>query len=121
MLPLLRNRESIVIVESCGRVLPRRGDVVLYKTGDQYIIHRILRITPEEYLIRGDNTFFLEHVPKSSLLAVMTGFYRRPERRLVSRNNALYRLYRLSLPMIRLARRICGKIRKRLRRLFAAS
>ncbi len=105
MMPLLRNRESIVIVEAADRVPPRRGDVVLYRMGDTYILHRVLRVTPEEYLIRGDNTWALERVPKAALLATMTGFYRRPEGRLVSRDDAAYRLYRLALPLIRRARR----------------
>ena len=87
MLPLLRNRESIVIVESVDRVPPRRGDVILYKYGTAYVLHRILRIKADEYLIRGDNTWIVEHVSKDTLLATMTGFYRFAEGRLVSRND----------------------------------
>ena len=42
MLPLLRDRQSIVTVESVSRVPPRRGDVVLYKAGGRYILHRVM-------------------------------------------------------------------------------
>ena len=118
MLPLLRNRESIVIVESVDRVPPRQGDVVLYKCGTTYLLHRILQIRPDEYLIRGDNTRVLEHVSGDDLLATMTGFYRRAESRLVSRNNLFYRLYQLMLPCIRLTRRINNLIRRILRRWY---
>ena len=76
MLPLLCNRESIVIVESVDHVPPKRGDVVLYKYGTTYLLHRIMQIKPDEYLIRGDNTQIIEHLPKDALLATMTGFYR---------------------------------------------
>ena len=117
MLPLLHNRESIVIVEDVNRVPPRRGDVVLYRTGGTYILHRILRIGPEAYVIRGDNTWVLEHVPKTALLATMTGFYRRPESRLTGMNNVFYRLYCLALPSVRLARRISGLAKRAVRKL----
>ena len=116
MRPLLSDRESIVIVEAADRVPPRRGDVVLYKTGETYILHRVLRIKPEEYLTRGDNTWVIEHVPKDAVLATMTGFYRYPESRLVSRNNIAYRLYVLALPEIRLVRRGGSKVKREIRK-----
>ena len=62
MLPLLHNRQSIVTVESVDRVPPRRGDVVLYKVNGTYILHRVMRIQGGDYLIRGDNTWVMEHV-----------------------------------------------------------
>ena len=92
MLPLLYDRESIVIVESADRIPPGRGDVVLYKAGNRYLLHRILEIREEEYLIRGDNTQVMEHVPKETVLATLTGFYRHPESRLVTRNDISYRM-----------------------------
>ena len=112
MFPLLRNRESIVIVESVDHVPPRQGDVVLYKYGTTYLLHRILQIKPDEYLIRGDNTWVIEHVPKDTLLATMTGFYRRAEGHLITRNNLFYRLYQLMLPFIRPVHRYSNLIKK---------
>ena len=118
MLPLLHDRESIVIVEDIGRVPPRRGDVVLYRMGGRYILHRVLRIEGEAYVIRGDNTWTLEHVPKTALLGTMTGFFRRPKSRLTGRKNVVYRLYCLALPGIRWARRCGGKVRRGIRKIF---
>ena len=112
MLPLLRDRESIVVVEDARRVPPRRGDLVLYKAGDTYILHRVLRVRQEGYLIRGDNTWTLESVPKEALLATMTGFYRHAEGRLVSREDAAYRLYRLALPGIHCTGRVCRRAKR---------
>ena len=112
MRPLLRDRQSIVIVEDVRRVPPRKGDVVLYKTGETYVLHRILRINGEMCLIRGDSTWYLEQVPREALLATMTGFYRRPEGRLITPSDPGYRLYRLALPAIRWTRRIGSKARR---------
>lgn len=112
MLPLLHDRQSIVIVEDVKNVPPKKGDVVLYKTNGTYILHRIRKITETEYLIRGDNTWFIEHIPKANLLATLTGFYRTPNGKLVTRNNAAYRVYQIVLPAIRWIRRIGGKIKR---------
>ncbi len=117
MLPLLLDRQSIVLVEDVRRVPPRRGDVVLYRTGGgTYILHRVLRAGPEEYLIRGDNTRMPEHVPKTTVLATMTGFYRRPDSRFISRTDAACRLYRLALPGIRWFRRGRNVLKRAIRR-----
>ena len=116
MLPLLHDRQSIVIVESVQNVPPERGDVVLYKTNGTYILHRIRKVTPEEYLIRGDNTWTLEHIPRGAILATMTGFYRTPEGKLITKNNLSYRLYRAALPAVRLIRRGGGKARRIVRK-----
>ena len=112
MMPLLLDRESIVVVEDAERVPPRRGDVVLYKTGETYILHRVLRIEPEKFVIRGDNTWTLEHVPKTALLGTMTGFCRHPDDSFVHRDNVLYRLYRMVLPAIRWSRRSLGLLKR---------
>ena len=88
------------------------SDVVLYKNGNRYLLHRILKIKPDEYLIRGDNTRIIEHVPQNALLATMTGFYRYPDGRLISRDDHRYRLYQLMLPCIRSFRRIKNLIKR---------
>lgn len=112
MLPLLHDRQSIVIVEDIKNVPPKKGDVVLYKTNGTYILHRIKKIKENEYEIRGDNTWFNEHIPKEALLATMTGFYRTPNSKLTERNNPVYKLYQFILPAIRWGRRIRGKLRR---------
>ena len=112
MEPLLHDRASIVVVEAVRSCPPRRGDVVLYRTGGVYILHRVLRIEPERYIIRGDNTWILEYVPRAHVLGTMTAFYRRPEGRETLPKDPAYRLYCALLPLIRIARRIVGKLRR---------
>ena len=114
MKPLLHDRQSIVVVEDAGKVPPKKGDVVLYKTNGTYILHRVMKITEKEYLTRGDNTWTIEHIPKEALLATMTQFCRKPEGRMIHRNHPANRLYRLALPCIRWTRRIGSAIKRRL-------
>ncbi len=112
MMPLLHDRESIVIVEAIKNRKPQLHDVVLYKRGNTYILHRILKIREKDYLIRGDNLWTTESVPKDRVMAVMTGFYHEPEGKLIERKNVLYQLYIFLLPWIRWGRRIGRKIRR---------
>lgn len=75
MLPMLhQNRDIVVIVPPKGRL--KKYDVALYKRGSSYILHRIIGIQDREYLIRGDNTYRMEHVPPELMIGVLTGFVR---------------------------------------------
>jgi len=55
MWPMLREGRDLVIIEACeGRL--RRYDVPLYRRDSgQYVLHRILRVRKEDYVICGDN------------------------------------------------------------------
>ena len=112
MEPLLHDRASIVVLQHIDRTKPRKGDVVLYKNGGIYILHRVLTENKTEYIIRGDNTYRLETVEKDAVLGVMTGFYRTAEGRLISRDNTGYWLYCLFLPLIRLVCRVVRKLKR---------
>ena len=75
MLPMLhQNRDIVVIVPPEVRL--KKYDVALYKRGSSYVLHRIIGIQDEEYLIRGDNTYRIEHVPQELVIGVLTGFVR---------------------------------------------
>ena len=116
MKPLLHDRQSIVIVGDVRKVPPRKGDVVLYRTQDTYILHRVMDTDGSMYHIRGDNTWRMEHVPRQALLATMTGFYRSPRGRLITLRDPLYRLYCAALPLIRCVRKAGARVKQRLRR-----
>ena len=44
--------------------------------GEKYVLHRVIRVLPEGYLIRGDNCLTTERVQESQVIGVLTGFYR---------------------------------------------
>ena len=78
MRPLLRTRKDIVEIRKKGPDRCRKYDVVLYKRGEKYILHRILEILPDgKYIIAGDNTTFLEKdITDDRILGVMTRIIR---------------------------------------------
>ena len=78
MRPLFKTHRDMVILEKCAE-LPGKYDVVLYRYGDKYILHRIIGVDNEKslFIIRGDNTFRKEYVPFSKVIAKLTSFKRK--------------------------------------------
>lgn len=77
MLPLLNEDTDLV------RLVPVKGklkkyDLPLYRSpqGTHYILHRILEVKKNYYLICGDNNTFYEKVPFDRVVAVAEGFYK---------------------------------------------
>ena len=77
MLPLFRNNKDIVTIKSIDRDL-KVNDVLLYrkKSTDEFILHRLLKITKECLIIRGDNRYTKEYIPFEDVIGVMTAFER---------------------------------------------
>ncbi len=76
MLPMLKNRrDTIVVKPKTERLKPL--DVALYKRGDAYVLHRVLEVKDEGYIIRGDNCYSDENVPESWVIGVLTEFFRK--------------------------------------------
>ena len=91
MRPLFRTNRDMIILKVPTEE-PKRYDVVLYRTrSGKYVLHRIVKVLPEKFLIRGDNTYTLEHVEKSRILAVLTEFNRKGKKHTV--NDVSYRIY----------------------------
>ena len=76
MEPLLRQDRDLVEIRVPGARL-NRFDVALYRRGPAYVLHRVVEVRPEGYLIRGDNTFVLETVPDSAVIGVLASFVRK--------------------------------------------
>ena len=112
MLPLLKNRKSIVHVISVAERAPKIKDVVLYKQGGKYVLHRILSRDADIFIVRGDTNYFLERVPVADILGVMDGFYWRPSFSYISCRSVIYKLYIIFLPVIRPVRRMLIRIKR---------
>ena len=91
MWPLFRtHRDTVYIAKVEGRL--KRGDVALYTAGEgRYILHRVLRTKENEYLIRGDNTYRIEHVPHDRVIGYLMEFDRKGKHKTTSAFS--YRLY----------------------------
>ena len=75
MRPLFREGKDVVIVRK-NIAPPKKYDVVLYGRAGKCVLHRVIRKKGDENLIRGDNTYALEHVKDSDILGVLMEFDR---------------------------------------------
>lgn len=92
MMPLIRQRRDIMEIHKKGPERCKKYDVVLYKRGSRYILHRILRVLPEGYLIAGDhNTFVETDITDDMILGVMTRVIRDGES--ITPENFWYKVY----------------------------
>ena len=91
MYPMLRNRKDTIIIEPYkGRL--KKFDVPLYKRDSRYVLHRIIEVLPDSYVIRGDNCEQKEYgITDADILGVLTGFYRDSKR--VDMNGLGYKFY----------------------------
>lgn len=95
MWPLLRSDKDNAVIAPITRHL-RKGDVVLYRkpTTNELILHRIIKITDNELVIRGDNVYYKEtEVKTDDIIGILEGFYRNKKYHSVNDNFA-YTLYR---------------------------
>ena len=91
MYPMLRNRRDTVVIRRIDREL-KRYDVVLYRCKERYVLHRILAVTEEGYLICGDNCIQKEPgIKKEQIVGVLEIFFR--DERCIRTDNAWYRFY----------------------------
>lgn len=92
MLPLLREGKDLFVIEKKSSQRCRRGDVVLFRRGKDYVLHRIVAVRNDDYVILGDNCITYERgIIDNDILGIMTAFVRNG--REYSVNNLCYRIY----------------------------
>jgi hypothetical protein len=79
MWPLIRQKKDVVVIERPkGRL--KKNDVALYKTNKnktRYTLHRIIGVTENGYVCRGDNCMKKEYgITEDMIVGVMTELYR---------------------------------------------
>lgn len=93
MLPLLKpGRDLFTVVPKSSRRC-EKYDVVLYRRPpEQYVLHRVIRVREDDYVILGDNCIKKEYgITDDDIIGVMTSFVRKGREYTVS--DWRYRLY----------------------------
>lgn len=92
MQPLLRQQRDVIEIKKKDTERCKKYDVVLYKRGDIYVLHRILRVLPDGYIIAGDHNVFVEtDIKDENILGVMTKVIR--DGKTITPDNVLYKMY----------------------------
>ena len=92
MMPLIKQDRDLLVIEPVhGRL--KKYDVPLYKRDSgQYVLHRILKVRENDYVICGDNRWVKEYgIQDRHMIGILTAVIRNG--REVSVNDPKYKLY----------------------------
>lgn len=91
MEPMLQNRQNIVVIEKADGLL-KKYDLPLYRRPNgKYVLHRILKVRKNDYIICGDNRIRRETVPHEWIIGVVSGYYK--GKKFISVKDRKYLLY----------------------------
>lgn len=92
MMPLLRQKRDVIEIRKKAPGRCKKYDAVLYKRGNKYILHRILKVLPDGYIIAGDHCVVLERdIKDENILGVMTRVVR--DGKTISVDDFWYKVY----------------------------
>lgn len=92
MTPLLYENRDLVVIDSIESHKLKKNDVILYRINDRYVLHRIVKVRSQDYVMRGDRCMTKEYgITQRHILGRMTSFIRKGKPKSVK--NFLYRLY----------------------------
>lgn len=91
MEPMLQSRQNIVVIEKADGLL-KKYDLPLYRRPNgKYVLHRILKVRKNDYIICGDNRIRRETVPHEWIIGVVSGYYK--GKKFISVKDRKYLLY----------------------------
>ena len=92
MNPLIKQDRDLSIIEKPKERL-KKFDVALYKRANgQYVLHRVVKVLEDGYVILGDNCCFKEYnIKDSQILGVLTSLVRNGKE--IDLNSFGYKLY----------------------------
>lgn len=81
MMPFIKQGRDVLIIEPKPACRLKKDDVPLYKRDSgQYVLHRIVKVRKQDYLIRGDNRYHTEKgITDRHIIGVLTGIIRHGE------------------------------------------
>lgn len=108
MEPMLRQGRDLFTVTRKGPERCRVGDVVLFRRGEKYILHRVVEVRENDYVCLGDNAVGKEYgVTDADILAVLTSFARKGKE--VRADDPRYRAYTALILRTNGARVLCRR------------
>ena len=113
MLPLIGNGCDTVVLKKPAVGGLKKYDIPLYRRADgSFVLHRIIRVTKDGYVLCGDNQTAPEAgVTDENILAVACGVIKR-DGRIYHLRGARYRVYCAALSVFRPIRRILSKVKR---------
>lgn len=93
MWPLLhQQRDNIIVVKNTERL--KKYDIALYVTDSgKYVMHRVVEVHDDHYIIVGDNLLVKEYVTDDMICGKLAGFFKNGKRYIDCENSRGYKLY----------------------------
>lgn len=93
MLPLIhQQKDNIIVVKNKDRL--KKYDVPVYVTPKgKYIMHRVIEVHDDHYIIVGDNLLQKEYVTDDMICGVLIGFYKNGKRYIDFEKSKGYKIY----------------------------
>ena len=71
----------------------QRDNIIVVKKRGKYIMHRIVEVCDDHYVIVGDNLTKKEYVTDDMICGVLVGFYKDGKKYIDCQNSKAYKLY----------------------------
>ena len=93
MEPLIHEQQdNIFVVKNKGRL--KKYDVAVYVTPQgKYIMHRVVKVCDDHYVIVGDNLLKKEYVTDDMICGVLVGFYKKGKKYIDCTSSKKYMIY----------------------------
>ncbi len=75
MYPMLRHQKDCVVIKKAPASL-QKYDVALYISGGRLVLHRVISVKPDIYIIRGDNCTEKEYIKPQQIIGLLDNFTR---------------------------------------------
>lgn len=113
MLPLLKQGRDLFTIRKKGAERCQKYDVVLYRRPpESYVLHRIVAVRPDDYILLGDNCLNKETgITDRDIIGVMTGYVRKGKAH--STDDFGYILYSRWIVLTYPVRRMCKLIKSK--------
>lgn len=108
MLPIFKEgRDKVCIYSVKPEISLKKGDIILYKReSGLYVLHRIMAVKGDGYVLCGDNHTTLEFgVKKSQVLGVAKGYYKY-DKYIDFERSIKYKIYKNTFGRFRIFRKI---------------
>lgn len=122
MMPLLRQGKDVFTIRKKGPERCKVGDVVLYKRPpSSYVLHRIIEVKDDSYVIMGDNCVSKEYgIKDSDIIGIMTDYSRNGKNHTVDEMG--YKAYSFTvlhtIPVRRGAKLFIAKAKKTIKKII---
>ncbi len=104
MWPLIhQQQDNIIVVKPVGRL--KKYDIPVYIVpGGKYVMHRIIDVKDDHYVVLGDGLTNLERVTDDMICGKLIGFYKKGKRYIDLEKNIGYKIYSRVWVALRFAR-----------------